>query len=90
MMAETELLTAQECAAYRRCSVRKLDRERAEGRGCLYVRIDGRIFYRRSDVDRFIAANVRGGDVRVAGATIATAPCRCGRPQKSTNPAVVS
>jgi hypothetical protein len=28
-MAETELLTPGECAEYRRCSLRKLDRERA-------------------------------------------------------------
>ena len=53
------LLTPKECAVYRRCSVRKLDRERAEGRGCPYVRIDGRIFYRRVDVDRFIEAHLR-------------------------------
>jgi hypothetical protein len=61
----TELLTPKECAAFRRCSVRKLDRERAEGRGCRYVRIDDRIFYRRSDVNRFIEAHVRGGDVGI-------------------------
>jgi hypothetical protein len=55
-----KLLTPRECAAVRRCSVRKLDRERADGRGCPYVRIDGRIFYRRQDVDKFIAEHVRG------------------------------
>jgi hypothetical protein len=53
------LLTPKECAVYRRCSVRKLDRERAEGRGCPYVRIDGRILYRRADVDRFIESHLR-------------------------------
>jgi hypothetical protein len=57
---DSELLTPKECAAYRRCSVRKLDRERAEGRGCPYVRVDARIFYRRPDIDQFIAAHVRG------------------------------
>jgi len=64
----TDLLTPLECAQYRRCSVRKLDRERSEGRGCPYVRIDSRIFYRRDDVDRFVTAHVRGavGDVGVA------------------------
>lgn len=56
-----ELLTPKECAAYRRCSIRKLDRERAEGRGCPHVRIDDRIFYRRADVDRFIEAHLRLG-----------------------------
>jgi hypothetical protein len=60
-MTTTELLTPRECAAYRRCSGRKLDRERADGRGPAYVRIDGRIFYRRADLDCFIAAHVRGG-----------------------------
>jgi hypothetical protein len=54
-----ELLTPRECADYRRCSIRKLDRERAEGRGCPYVRIDGRIFYRRGDVDQFIESHLR-------------------------------
>jgi hypothetical protein len=29
-MADTDLLNPRECAAYRRCSVRKLDRERAD------------------------------------------------------------
>jgi len=61
-MAETELLTPKETAEYRRCSERKQDRERAEGRGPAYVRIDGRIFYRRGDIDRFITAHVRGGE----------------------------
>jgi hypothetical protein len=54
-----ELLTPRECADYSRCSIRKLDRERADGRGCPYVRIDGRIFYRRGDVDRFIEQHLR-------------------------------
>jgi hypothetical protein len=86
-MAETELFTSKESAAYRRCSVRKQDRERAEGRGPAYVRIDGRIFYRRSDVDRFISAHLCGGDLRGHdgathdGATEA-APHRPGRPRK--------
>jgi hypothetical protein len=61
MTVESGLFIPTECAKYRRCSVRKLDRERADGTGCPYVRIDGRIFYRRTDVDDFIAANVRGG-----------------------------
>jgi hypothetical protein len=59
-MPDSTLLTPKECSAYRRCSLRKLDRERADGRGCPYVRIDGRIFYRREDVDQFIASRVRG------------------------------
>src|SRR5215472_10748525 len=80
LMTETELLTSRECAAWRRCSVRKLDRERAEGRGCPYVRIDGRVFYRRADVERFIEAHppnvtvptrkVKGLEVRSDGAYV--------------------
>ena len=54
------LLTAPETAQYLRCSLRTLDRERAEGRGIPYVRIGGRIRYRRADVETFVAARVRG------------------------------
>jgi hypothetical protein len=79
-MVETELLTPKECSEYRRCSLRKLDRERAERRGCPYVRIDGRIFYRRSDVDRFIGAHICGGDLPDTGIT--TSPRRRGRMRK--------
>jgi hypothetical protein len=89
-MVETGLFTTKECAAYRRCSVRKLDRERADGRGCPYVRIDGRIFYRHVDVDRFIAAHVRGGDLGDAGAATEPPPRRRSLPRRSTNSAVVS
>jgi len=66
-MAETGLLTPKETAEYRRCSLRKLDRERAEGRGPPYVHDSGRIFYRRSDVDAFIAAHLCGGEDRNPG-----------------------
>lgn len=59
-MEQTDLLTEHETADLRRCSTRKLQRDRAEGRGCPYVRIDGRIFYRRQDVNCFIAAHVHG------------------------------
>jgi hypothetical protein len=60
----TDLLTPREYADYRRCSVRTLDRERAEGRGCPYVRLGGRILYRRADIDRHMEAQVRGGEER--------------------------
>jgi hypothetical protein len=63
MSTQTDLLTAKECADYRRCHVRTLERERELGNGCPYVRIGGRIYYRRSDIDQFIAAHVCGGDV---------------------------
>jgi excisionase family DNA binding protein len=61
--AET-LLTPPETAQYLRCSVRTLDRERADGRGCPFVRIGGRIRYRRADVEAFVAAHVRGNSTR--------------------------
>jgi hypothetical protein len=72
-MPETELLTERETAEVRRCSTRKLQRDRAKGRGCPYVRIDGRIFYRRQDVDRYIAAHVCPVELRD---TVATPPRR--------------
>jgi excisionase family DNA binding protein len=61
---EEELLTAGETANLLRCSLRTLDRERAEGRGCPFIRIGRRIRYRRSDLDAFITANVRGHPAR--------------------------
>ena len=60
----TELLTAAETAQLLRCSLRTLDRERADGRGCPFVRIGARIRYRRADVEAFVAAHVRGNAVR--------------------------
>jgi len=63
-MTESNLLTPRESAAYRRCSIRKQDRERADGRGPPYIRIDGRIFYRKRDLDAFIEARLHGGEDR--------------------------
>jgi hypothetical protein len=67
-MTQSNLLTARECADYRRCSLRTLDRERERGEGCPYVRIGGRIYYRVCDVDQFITAHLRGGDRERAAA----------------------
>jgi hypothetical protein len=59
-VSEADLMTAVEFAKYRRCSLRTLDRERATGCGCPYVRLGARVLYRRADVDRYIEQNVRG------------------------------
>jgi (2Fe-2S) ferredoxin len=84
-----ELWTSRECAGYRRCSIRKLDRERAEGRGPAYVRIDGRIFYRRADVERFIDAHLCG-DNRNERLASSAAPQRSGggRPREHGGQAI--
>ena len=58
-MSDIELLTAAEYARLRRCSLRTLDRERASRSGCPYVRLGGRIFYRRSDIELYIETLVR-------------------------------
>ena len=63
-MTATNLFTEKESADYQRRSIRTLARERSEGRGCKYVKIGSRIFYRKSDLDAFIAAHVRGGEDR--------------------------
>jgi hypothetical protein len=55
------LLTQREYAEYRRCSIRTIERERAVGTGCPYVRIGARILYRLADVDRFVNAHRIGG-----------------------------
>jgi hypothetical protein len=55
MNQQSDLLTAKECAEYRRCHVRTLENERERGDGCPFIRIGRRIYYRRADVDKFIA-----------------------------------
>jgi hypothetical protein len=61
-MSDIELLTAAEYARLRRCSLRTLDRERANRSGCPYARLGGRILYRRSDIERYIETLVRRHD----------------------------
>jgi hypothetical protein len=58
-MPDIELLTTAEYARLRRCSLRTLDRERANRSGCPYLRLGGRIFYRRSDIELYIERLVR-------------------------------
>jgi len=77
----TELLTAAEVARLLRCSLRTLDRERSDGRGCPFVRIGSRIRYRRADVDAFVAAHVRG---RVDSGETDTASAPQGSQSRST------
>ena len=55
---DLEFLTTAEFSRLRRCSLRTLDRERATGRGCPYVRLGARVLYRRADIERFIAAHL--------------------------------
>jgi hypothetical protein len=59
-LPQTDLMTPAEFARFRRCSRRTLDRERATGRGCPYVRLGARVLYRRADAERYIEQNVRG------------------------------
>jgi hypothetical protein len=59
-MSDLELITPAEFARLRRCSLRTLDRERATGTGCRYVRLGARVLYRRTDIERYLEAHVRG------------------------------
>jgi len=63
MSDDLELITAAEFARLRRCSLRTLDRERATGRGCRYVRLGARVLYRRTDIERYIEQHVRGHEI---------------------------
>jgi hypothetical protein len=56
-----DLLTPKETAELRRCSERKLEWERKNGRGPAYVRDGARVLYRRRDIDAYIGANLHGG-----------------------------
>jgi hypothetical protein len=63
-MADTEFFTSKECAQYRRCSDRTLDRERQLGIGPTHVKDGRRVLYRKSDVDLYLAAHRRVGELR--------------------------
>ena len=53
------LLTQLEYANLRRCSERTIERERASGTGCRYIKIGRSVRYRRTDVLDFIEAHAR-------------------------------
>jgi hypothetical protein len=63
-MIDTEILTAKQCAQYRKCSERKLERERSTGRGPTYFRDGRQVRYYKSDVDRYHATHRRVGELR--------------------------
>jgi helix-turn-helix protein len=54
-----DLLTQPEYAKIRRCSERTVERERATGSGCRYVKIGRAVRYRRRDILEFIEKHVR-------------------------------
>lgn len=54
-----ELLTEAEAARLRRQSIRTLQAERLRSDGCPHVKLGRSVRYRRSDVLKFIEANVR-------------------------------
>jgi hypothetical protein len=54
-----ELLTEAEAAQLRRQSMRTLQAERLRGDGCPFVKLGRSVRYRRSDLMRFIEANVK-------------------------------
>ena len=56
-LTDDDLLTTAE---YRRCSPRTVERERETGCGCPFVRLGGRVLYRRADIERYIEQQVRG------------------------------
>lgn len=55
MPASSDLLLPDEAAAYLRCAKQTLARRRCEGGGPAYVKLGGRVLYRRADLDAWIA-----------------------------------
>lgn len=88
-MSDIELLTSSEFARLRRCSLRTLDRERATGGGCPYVRLGARVLYRRSDIERYFEAHVRGHRAGMGSVPAEPQPRRRGRPHKHSPGVVV-
>jgi hypothetical protein len=54
-----ELLTGQEYASERKCSVRTIERERTSGTGCKFIKIGRSVRYRWRDVLAFVEQHVR-------------------------------
>lgn len=61
-----ELLTGQEYARLRRCSVRTVERERKTGEGCRYIKMGRAVRYRRRDVHDFIERHARNSTSEAA------------------------
>ena len=53
------LLTTKETAALLRCSISALNKWRVRGDGPRFVRLGGRVRYRRADLTRYIADRTR-------------------------------
>ena len=53
------LLTQREYASIRRCSERTIERERASGTGCRYIKIGRGVRYKHSDALDFIERHAR-------------------------------
>jgi Helix-turn-helix domain len=53
------LFTQSEYANLRRCSERTIERERASGAGCRYIKIGRSVRYKRADVLDFIEQHAR-------------------------------
>jgi hypothetical protein len=83
-VTDIDLLTTSEYAERRRCSERTIERERANGTGCPYVRLGSRVLYRRADIERHIDAHVVGRDRHRADGDAAAPPARHrrGRPRQ--------
>ena len=58
-MDSTSLLTPREAADYRKASPSTLAKERCTGFGPPFVKMGRSVRYRRSDLDNWIAANIR-------------------------------
>ncbi|WJI14953.1 helix-turn-helix domain-containing protein [Pseudoxanthomonas winnipegensis] len=53
-----ERLKGPDAAKYLGCSHSTLEKMRHEGRGPRYVKLGGRVFYRKSDLDAYVEAAV--------------------------------
>jgi len=59
MREHNELLTGDEYAKARKCSLRTVERERTAGTGCTFIKIGRSVRYRWGDVLAFIELHAR-------------------------------
>ena len=59
MIDVREVLTTEQAADYLQVSKQKLEIDRHHGRGVVFTKIGRLIRYRKSDIDSYLAGNVR-------------------------------
>jgi predicted DNA-binding transcriptional regulator AlpA len=67
-MSAHEFLDVDQAAEYLKVSASNLNKRRVAGTGPRYSKLGRRVIYRRTDLDAWISANMRGSTSDIGGA----------------------